>query len=109
VTPDAIDELRSELDAYRNGMLQPTIDPPTAKSPRIEGSTSGGDYALHLQQTHRGMPVWICASCVKVTIASANPRTCLGCGGEGDLGACLHSVAYEDEDHLVAELGRDDQ
>jgi hypothetical protein len=67
IYPHDLEELRGELEAYRNGMLQLAIDLPGPRAPRIPAADCDrGLPALHLQETHLGVPVWICGNCVQL-------------------------------------------
>lgn len=101
-----VSQMRDELAAYHAGVGGLAIDEPGLRSPRIEGCTSGGAYAIYLQQTHLGVPVWVCGSCVQLTVAETNPGRCAGCGGEDFLSEALHSdVRFEDESEIAATYG----
>lgn len=55
------------------------VDPPSLDSPRVPGRDREGLPVLFLQQTHNGVPVWICG-CVTLTLGAVKPEKCLACG-----------------------------
>lgn len=97
---------RHELEAYRDGLGQLAEDPPGLDSPRFAAS-AGPDSAIHLQVTHRGVPVWVCANlCGRVTVTAAPPGSCGGCGGQDSLSEALYpNVEFDNEDDIAAEYG----
>lgn len=89
---DQIAELRAELDMYRQGMNQLTIDPMRAGQPVHETfDWHEGEPRYYLQQTHRGMPIFSCAVCDQVTVGE--PTGCVKCGT--DHGSDLTAHLYE--------------
>lgn len=92
--PSELDELRAELDAYRDGFNQPTRDPMHAGQPVHESvSYDGAELRWYLQVTHRGLPMWSCAVCQQVTLGE--PTGCVKCGT--DHGDDLGPVWYADD------------
>lgn len=76
-------EMATELDAYREGVGQLAMDPPSLESPRIAG-VHEGIPVFFLQQTHNGVPAWICAGCIRFVLGVTRPERCIGCGGDGE-------------------------
>ena len=101
-----LEEAKAELAMYHKGMYQLAYDPPSLTSPHVE--IDGGietDRAIHLQQTHQGVPVWICQCCEKVSVWLEKPQICTGCASEDMMGAALHDVGpFEDYDEIAQEF-----
>jgi hypothetical protein len=105
IYPHDLEELRGELEAYRNGMLQLAIDLPGPHAPRIPAvDCEDGLPALHLQETHLGVPVWICGNCVQLSVAALRPVACPGCGDRDSLNASRYRDIDLDPDGSVEEL-----
>ena len=78
------DEERAELDAYRQGSCSIAFDPVSPGRVVHPMDTQGGEQTYHVQETHRGQLVWICACCVRFTVGGLADDPCVGCG-ERDL------------------------
>lgn len=92
-------ELRAEIKAWESGkgMGQLAIDPPSPSSPRVL-SADAEDADWWLQQTCNGIPVWVCACCITLTLGAPKPAVCVGCG-EPDLGEALYSGVLIEQDN----------
>lgn len=87
--------LLGEVESWRNGDNQIAIDPPSLTSPRVPGVDQGLPV-FFLQQTHGGIPLWICG-CTRMTLGSPKPAACVACG-DGHLSEVLHSGVLIDQD-----------
>jgi hypothetical protein len=92
-------EQGAELDAYRNGVGQLAMDPPSLSSPRV-AAVHEGIPVFFLQQTHNGVPAWICADCIRFVLGQTRPDRCIGCGGDGEghLSEMLYPKVLIDQD-----------
>lgn len=87
-------DLRGELDAYRDGLGQLTVDKPGPDSPTELITTDDCGTQLRVyQQTHQGIPMWICGSCVQLGIGTVQPEVCPGCG-QPDMGGAALTRTY---------------
>lgn len=100
---DDVPDLLAEIDAFRGGVGQLAMDPPSLESPRV-ASVREGIPVFFLQQTHNGVPAWICADCIRFVLGADRPDRCIGCGGcggdgEGHLTEMLYPKVLIDQDN----------
>lgn len=77
---DDLPVLLAVVDDYRQGLSQVPVDPPSLRSPRV-AAVHKGVPVFFLQQTHHGVPMWMCGN-VHISLDATKPTTCLGCGEE---------------------------
>lgn len=80
-------ELRDELQAYRDGRNQLTVDPMHAGQPIVEiYEYAEGESSWWLQETHQDLPIFSCMVCCQVTLGRVSggkvvrPNGCTKCG-----------------------------
>jgi hypothetical protein len=89
-----LDDLRSEVQAHRDGVGHLAEDPMHAGQPvHVAYRYDDGEPVFHLQRTHQDMPLWFCPADLALTIGAkdgSEPARCVKCGAGGDLGPALY-------------------
>lgn len=85
---------RARLEAQEK-LAKETLERARRESGNQDRVRHGGSWLLDAPEDTPGRPLWSCAACSKLTLGSgtAEPKSCLGCGAEGDLGPVLSETS----------------
>jgi len=74
------EEEHAELNAYREGACSIAFDPISRGRELHFVNRPADERSYHVQETHRGQPVWHCAVCARYTVGGGADDPCVGCG-----------------------------